>query len=308
MIQIATDLLPSREQKRLALAGLLEDRPRPTEFVLRCTYHGVGVKFYFESESLMLKMKSFLPASWQYPDLAFEKAAMEVFWLHPKNFFSSNSWQEDENPDCEITFSHQGELAIQRDFIGLLDVRGYAVIVAQQEMGDGIFNALRWLLPRRMIQFKNILLHSSCVVGHNGLAYFFLGPSGAGKTTVTEMAEGRLVLGDDMNVLNWGPDGMQAEAGALGQRYSNAPMFSKQFPVGGFFWLRQSSNNFLNRNKTSKSSMRLLRSCANLFWKENSPDLAQEVLSMIHKISLVHPVHELEFNLDGGFWKYVDSN
>lgn len=308
MIPSAMDLLPARDQKRLALAKLLEARPAPTEFLLRCTYHGVALKIYFESESLLLKMKSFLPLSWQSPEASFEKTAIEVFWLNPKKFFLSNSWQEDSNPDCEVTFSARGEVAIQRDFIGLFDVKGFSIIVAQQEMDDGIFNALRWLLPRRMVQFKSVLLHSSCVVGHNGLAYFFLGPSGAGKTTVTEMAEGRLILGDDMNVLNWSRDKMQAEAGALGQRYSNAPMFSKQFPVGGFFWLQQSSRHFLDRENISKSPMRLLSSCANLFWNENAPDLAGEVLKMVHSINLVHPVYELEFNLDGGFWKYVDAN
>ncbi len=308
MIQNAVDFLPAREQKQLALAKLLELRPKPTEFRLHCIYHGVALKLYFESESVLLKMKSFLPVSWQNPEKNFEATAIEVFWLDPKKFFSTNSWQEDNNPDCEITFSSQGELAIQRDFIGFFDRRGLALIVAHQEMDDGIFNALRWLLPRRMIQFKNVLLHSSCVVGHDGLAYFFLGPSGAGKTTVTELAEGRLVLGDDMNVLNWNSENMQAEAGALGQRYSNAPMFSKQFPVGGFFWLQQSSRHFLSRENKSKSSMRILSSCANLFWKESASDLAQQVLAMVHKISLVHPVHELEFKLDGGFWKYVDRN
>ena len=99
MIQSAFDLLPAREQKRLALAKLLDVKPTPTEFLLRCTYHGVALKIYFESESLLRKMKSFLPLSWQNPQGLFEKTAIEVFWLNPNKFFSSNSWQEDSNPE-----------------------------------------------------------------------------------------------------------------------------------------------------------------------------------------------------------------
>ena len=308
MIQTLENSSSARVQKRQALAALVGVKPNPTPYVLNCTYHGVAIKFYFESESLLTEMKSFLPLNWQNSESFSEKTAMEVFWLKPERFFTSSSWQDDINSDCEIITSAQAESAIQRDFIGMLDVRGFAVVVANQQIDDGFFNAIRWLLPRRMLQFKSVLLHSSCIVGHNSLAYFFLGPSGAGKTTVTQMAGDRMVLGDDMNVLNWGLDGLHAEAGALGQRYSNSSLFSRQFPVGGFFWLRQSPRNFLNPQNNSKSSIRLLSSCANLFWNQSSAELHQTVLSMIEKVVSIQSIPELEFNFDGGFWKYVDSN
>ena len=199
------------------------------------------------------------------------------------------------------------EVAIQRDFIGINDRKNSVVIMAHQTLDDGFFNALRWLLPRKMIEFKRVLLHSSCVVGKNGLAYFFLGASGAGKTTVTELSKTRTVWGDDMNVLDFAAGKLSAEAGALGQRYFSSSLFAQPFQVGGFFWLKKSERNFLRRLDRAKSSMCLLSSCANLFWSESLADLAPEVLQAVKEISESHPVYELEFNLTGDFWDHVES-
>ena len=65
MIQTLENSSSAREQKRQALATLVGVKPNPTPYVLNCTYHGVAIKFYFESESLLSEMKSFLPSNWQ---------------------------------------------------------------------------------------------------------------------------------------------------------------------------------------------------------------------------------------------------
>jgi hypothetical protein len=66
-----------------------------------------------------------------------------------------------------------------------------------------IENQLRILAAYRLAESGGVLLHSSCVVDDGG-AYLFLGPSGAGKTTLARLgvASGRTVLSDDLNAIS----------------------------------------------------------------------------------------------------------
>lgn len=69
-------------------------------------------------------------------------------------------------------------------------------------------NLLRVLVAYRLLQMGGALLHSAAVADDSG-ALLFLGPSGAGKTTLTRLAlgEGRSVLSDDLNAVVPGPRG-----------------------------------------------------------------------------------------------------
>ncbi len=297
----------AREQKYKVASSLIGSRPDTSEFTVEANYHGVPTRFFCANSLMQEVLQKFLPMQWLMPQTAGPLKVLDIFWLDPKNFFEDSSWQEDSDPECAIFPNKQGETAVQRDFVGSLDHRSFAVIIANPSIDDGFFNALRWLLPRQMVQKNSLLLHSSCVVGKNGLAYFFLGPSGAGKTTLSEMSQGRKVLGDDMNVIHVNETGLTAEAGVLGQRHSNPALFSHKFPVGGIFWLKQGSENKVHLGSQRKTAMRLLSSAANLFWPQTEPALGTRVLSMIQKIERSQVVKELEFNLDGGFWKHVEN-
>ena len=313
----------ARSQKREALLKLCQlELPLSNTHRFLCHYQGVKVQFHCQSERFRNQIQNFLPLLWQSPPAEDFSSVLEIYWLGPQIFFTDSSWQDDPESNCEISSLESGETAVQRDFIGWLSPqshssghsgsqsRNQARIVAHEKLDDGFFNALRWLLPRRMLASQSMLLHSSCVLGKNNLAYFFLGPSGAGKTTVTQLSEGRQVLGDDMNVLHFAGDKLFAEAGALGQRFSNPRFFSQKFPVGGMFWLKQSSRhslNFPSNSSPTQGSLRLLSSCANLFWQDSSPEQARLVLAAVKKILEIQALYELEFKLDGGFWDEIEK-
>ena len=53
------------------------------------------------------------------------------------------------------------EVAIQRDFIGVDQVSDNVVIILDEEQNDGFYNAMRWLLPRKMLSLGKLILHSS---------------------------------------------------------------------------------------------------------------------------------------------------
>ncbi|PCI08692.1 MAG: hypothetical protein COB73_06680, partial [Flavobacteriaceae bacterium] len=139
-------------------------------------------------------------------------------------------------------------------------------MVTELEIGDGLYNGLRWLIPRLLIQNQEVILHSSCIVGKDGKAYFFLGPSGAGKSTITTFSKNRKVLGDDMNVLSFKRDILQAKPAFLGGM--DFPDLGDQdiYDVGGFYWLNQANHTEVTSIPNSKKLSYLLSSYANLYW------------------------------------------
>ncbi len=67
---------------------------------------------------------------------------------------------------------------------------------------DALENLLRVVVAHRALQLGGVLLHSSAAVLEDG-AHLFLGPSGAGKTTVARLCldAGYEVLSDDINAV-----------------------------------------------------------------------------------------------------------
>lgn len=107
---------------------------------------------------------------------------------------------------------------------------------------QGVFeNFLRVLVAYRLLATGGALVHSAGVV-EEGRAYLFLGPSGAGKTSVGRLARsaGRTVLSDDMNavVAASRTSGFQVErlpfAGDLGQTDRG-----EVYPLGGLLRLQK---------------------------------------------------------------------
>ncbi|MEQ1878572.1 MAG: phosphoenolpyruvate carboxykinase (ATP), partial [Bdellovibrionia bacterium] len=200
--------------KRLAFAGPPQTAVRDT---VECVYHGVPLRFHLPNASLAANLRDFVPSAWRS---SVASDMLDVFWLDPKDYTNS-AWDEDAESDCDIERFNGRETAVQRDFVGIRLSDRDAIIVTKPAIDDGFFNSMRWLLPRAMVSRNSLLLHSSCVVNERGEAYFFLGPSGAGKTTIASLARPPyLVLGDDMNVVKSGFSGAVAEPGALGQRIS----------------------------------------------------------------------------------------
>lgn len=270
-----------------------------------CVYHGVPVHFHLPNLDLAQKLNAFIPAKWRRVNL---KNAIDIYWMDSDEF-GTEPWGEDADSDCAISHWNGREIAVQRDFIGVKMSDHDVMIVTKPVIDDGFFNAMRWLLPRSMISNQSVLLHSSCVVNERGFAYFFLGPSGAGKTTIASLARSpHLVLGDDMNVLKFTDNNFVAEAGALGQRISEPRLFGQEFPVKAFFWLKQSRDCRLQQVENSKSARYLLSSCANLFWQEDGSRISEPVLSMISKINTEIPLYELDFDLSGQVWRLLHES
>ena len=192
MSEISLEIKKDRLAQRLPQRASTDaDYP----FCLRVNLHGVPLVFHLTSEKLFELLTNHFPEDWRHRT-AGAKKPLKVFWHDPRQ---DGLW-DDADADCRLRSDAHGEFAWQRDFVAA-DCGDRIYLACREEIDDGFFNFLRWLMPRKMLTLNRLLLHSSCVVDGRGRAYLCLGESGAGKTTIAGLACGRPVLGDDMNVL-----------------------------------------------------------------------------------------------------------
>ncbi len=231
-----------------------------------------------------------------------------IQWVDPKHLNIKNEfWELDPSPDCRQKKLDGLDLVIQRDFIAFYDHNDRTYYFTSfYTLDDGIYNFLRWMLPRYLIQTNKILLHSSCIV-LNEKAYFCLGPSGAGKTTLSQLSSPNTVLDDDMNVVSINKPNVEAFAGAVGQRIEDPELFGKSYPVGGFFWLTQDDSCYVTNLRPAQKKMYLLRSVANLFWDSLTPRELEKVGELTNYLIENCEFKELHFNKSQEVWNHVFS-
>lgn len=178
---------------------------------------------------------------------------------------------------------------------------------AGSESFAGIFeNFFRVLTAYRLLESGGALVHAAGIV-KDGLAFLFLGRSGAGKTTLSRMAEerGGTVLSDDLNALTPGPAGAVVAAlpftGDLGPR-SGRPA---TWPLGGVFRLEQSA---------ADEAFPLSRAAALAALVACSPFVNVDPYrhaALLHNHLALFPrgggkAYGLRFSLGGGFWTILD--
>lgn len=259
-------------------------------------FHGINILFSSPDEKFLHQITSFLPKEWVSESSEYD---LEVSFLNQWG----KDWDLEENPNCVIEQRENLEVALQRDFIGIDD--GTRVLTCLESThGDGIFNILRWLLPRRMIKKGSFLLHSSCVID-DGKAYFFLGHSGAGKSTMAKLGGERIVLGDDMNVLHLKNETLYARAGGLGGLNFVNTDYVKDYPVAGFYWLKQSNLNKRSQMDPSKGATKLLASFANVFWESLHENDRSVLMNLSIKVSELAPFFSFEFKKEEECWNHV---
>jgi len=267
----------------------------------KLNYHGLAIELHSRNLDLS-DWQAMLHGQLQSDNANLaEQLPIKFFWIHPQDFaFKSNDFEEMTSPECHIQVQNNCEWAIQRDFCAINFNHGDIVLVTDPENPDGIYNVLRWVLPRLLIKHKMAVLHSSCVIGKSGRAHFFLGPSGAGKTTSAKLAGSRLVLGDDMNLFLQQDQTYWAASALLGGIIQNKR--EERFPVAGFFWLKQASENSIKKLPAASALKYFCASCANLFWGYGGQDMASSLLTWGMPIVEQVPFYEMKFTKDGGFW------
>ncbi len=150
------------------------------------------------------------------------------------------------------------------------------------------------------------LIHSAGVIS-GGRGYLFVGASEAGKTTIAGLADGRTVLNDEMNLVEFGPDGVQA----VGTPF-NGFFRTKQpgrAPLGGILLLDKGSGHGLSPVGPGEATATVAAQVAPPVALEAVASDTTTAAMLDTAARLVHhaPVRRLTFARDPGFWPLLDD-
>lgn len=267
-------------------------------------WHGVQVKFYFQSKQLTTEFENYFPSHWSSLGLnSFQDISVYIYDDQAQGL-NDSFWLE-TNPDCFLYQDGEAEWACQRDFVAK-KINNIYTSVCRNSISDGFFNLMRWVLPRIWLTHQKFLFHSSCVLDNNGLAYLCLGPSGAGKTTISKFLPSSQVLGDDMNLLSIDKDEkVWITPSLLGQKYEHSDLFGKKFLLKQIFWLKKGVHNKITQNSEISLKLKICMSLVNIFWASLSEADHRSISFLISSLEQNYNISELEFSLDKGVWDYV---
>lgn len=162
----------------------------------------------------------------------------------------------------------------------------------KSDMTFGLNNALMVIYTLCSAGHDTLLMHSS-VVENNGKAYMFLGVSGSGKSTHSDMwvahIPGSTLVNDDNPVLRIAPDGTPTMYGSpwSGKR----PVYlNVHYPIGGFATIEKNKENKIHKESIPNAFGILLSSCSTMkFDKEVHMKICGTVSKVLEKV----PVHTL---------------
>lgn len=161
----------------------------------------------------------------------------------------------------------------------------------------GVNNSMMLIYTICTAQHNTLLVHSS-VVENSGKAYMFLGKSGQGKSTHSDMwvkyIEGSTLINDDNPVIRIADDGTPIVYGSpwSGKRpiYKNV-----QYPIGGFAAIEQEKENSIKREEIPVAFGILLSSMSTMKFDK---DIHMKICGTISKILSRIPVHTLYCRAD----------
>lgn len=161
----------------------------------------------------------------------------------------------------------------------------------------GLNNALMVIFTICTSKHNTLLMHSS-VVENEGKGYLFLGASGRGKSTHSDLwvkhIPGSTLINDDNPVLRIAEDGTPIIYGSpwSGKRpiYKNV-----HYPIGGFAAIEQEKENRIRKESIPSAFGILLNSCSTLKFDK---DIHMSICSTVSKVLERMPVYTLSCRPD----------
>ena len=247
---------------------------------MRKHYTVAGHGFLVDAEeSVFTEMK-------QYQPFLDEREDNTLFSIHVEEsvtpiLYKEIHRQEDEGqsmicgdtPDGKIVLEYQlrdkvaGWLVCCQDF-----KEGNVYYVGQQRLFV-VNNALMMMYTFATSNKLTTLFHSS-VVSLKGKAYMFLGKSGTGKSTHSQLwlkhIEGTELVNDDNPVVRM----IDGEARVYGSPWSGkTPCYRNvDYPIGGIVKLKQAPYNEIRRMKAVEAYVALAMSISGMRWKKTMGD------------------------------------
>lgn len=152
------------------------------------------------------------------------------------------------------------------------------------------------------------LRRGGCVVhaagiAHRGQGFLFLGPSGTGKTTLSRLSEGDVVLNDDLVLMMPTPEGWQICGTPFTNPHQNPPHHAS-VPLRAVLRLSQSPVHQMEALAPAAALAEVVSSVALL---SNLPPLAPRVMEIASQMLQSVPCFRLRFRKDAGFWRLIEE-
>lgn len=191
---------------------------------------------------------------------------------------------------CELDFYYYADNRRGANREGHLKILGFALAPT-----------LRQIFSSFLPVFSAALVHSSAVVINN-LAAMFLARSTGGKTTVTKISNGNLVLSDDQVILREEAGLIQVHGTPLG-RVTNGPLQAK---LGGLFLLEKADSFELEKIKPLDMLEYLWND--QLIYTYSLPmDLRVKAYQMLHSACRRVPCYIMRFPKDYIDWDAINE-
>lgn len=290
----------SWSKMRSKKAFLLKDLPINYHHNLSFTFHGQVLTFFSTSALMIEKLSEYLPPQWKIDSKP--KDSISIYH-HPPSQQTTNLFIDD--PSSEVF--QVDDCFIQRDFAAKY-VHDDIYALFSDDIDDGLHNFFRWLLSPLLIRDFKAMLHCSAIIKKDTTADLFLGPSGAGKTTITELAtrHGNRILSDDMNLISINESDLTVSAGGVGGLYKPDVPFDCSFKVDRIFWIKQSQKISISKMSPIEQHRVLLASFANLPWRLMDQQDKEATLELAAHLLERKEIQCLHFPKNDLLWKTID--
>ncbi|MCF8059996.1 MAG: phosphoenolpyruvate carboxykinase (ATP) [Bacteriovoracaceae bacterium] len=269
------------------------------------SFHSLPIKLYSNSSTFLDLVKNYIPKKWQSTSL---RETNEIFHSPPSIKLKQIFDDEASSLVSEEFTEENINVIAQRDFVASNSkTDGSVKTIFPPEIDDGFHNFFRWYLSPKLIPHKKAMLHCSAVLDRFGKANLFLGPSGAGKTTITSLSEERITLSDDMNLIAIEDNQLVVYPGGVGGLYKPQVPINQSFSIANIYWLKQSDQDKAENLSKITQQRFLIASLANLNWKSFKPSFQEQILDLVDHVLKLKEIQLLEFKKDVSIWHFLDS-
>lgn len=160
---------------------------------------------------------------------------------------------------------------------------------------------------RERADYDACLVHSSGVIV-DGDGFLFVGPSEAGKTTVARLSAEHTVLNDEMNLVEFGPDGVRLVSTPFNGHFRDKQAGSA--PLRGLLLLSQGDAHALQPIGAGEATGAVATQVAPPVGLDQLADTKtpQTMIDLASRLVLGTEVRRLVFTPDAGFWPLLTKD
>ncbi len=164
-----------------------------------------------------------------------------------------------------------------------------------------------WHSARRRAGYDACLVHSAGVIV-DGRGYLFVGASEAGKTTVARLSQDRIVVNDEMNVIEFGPEGPRLVGTPFNGHFRDKQ--PGEAPLAAILLLAHGPEHTLETVGSGEAASTIAGQVAPPVGLEDiaGTQTRLDMLDVGARLVRSAPVRRLNFRPDAGFWPLLTES